>query len=94
MPWVLGCDHVSGSILRPQNLPPPPPIHVTQVTALFLVEYLGINWTEGLRWYHDTLVDADLAINSMMWQNAGGSGLDHWNFSIHPGPTKCHHMSE
>jgi hypothetical protein len=26
----------------------------------------------GARWFHDTLVDADLAINSMMWQNAGG----------------------
>ena len=25
----------------------------------------------GARWFHDTLVDADLAINSMLWQNAG-----------------------
>lgn len=28
----------------------------------------------GPRWFHDTLVDADLAINSMMWQNAGKTG--------------------
>jgi deoxyribodipyrimidine photolyase len=23
-----------------------------------------------VEWFHDTLVDADLAINGMMWQNA------------------------
>jgi deoxyribodipyrimidine photolyase len=38
------------------------------VTASFLIEYLGISWVEGARWYHDTLVDADVAINAMMWQ--------------------------
>ena len=32
----------------------------------------------------DTLVDADVAINAMMWQNGGMSGLDHWNFVMHP----------
>jgi len=36
------------------------------------------------RWFHDTLVDGDLAINSMMWQNAGKSGLDQWNFTLLP----------
>lgn len=30
------------------------------------------------------LVDGDLAINSMMWQNAGKSGLDQWNFTLLP----------
>ena len=25
--------------------------NVRMVTAIFLVEYLGINWTEGLQWY-------------------------------------------
>ena len=34
--------------------------------------------------YEDTLVDADIAINSMMWQNAGRSGIDQWNFVISP----------
>ena len=29
-------------------------------------------------------MDADLAINSMMWQNGGHSGLDQWNFTLHP----------
>ena len=44
--------------------------------ASFLVEYLGVSWVEGARWFHATLVDADVAINSMMWQNAGRSGID------------------
>lgn len=29
-----------------------------------------------------TLVDADCAINAMMWQNAGRSGFDQWNFKV------------
>jgi hypothetical protein len=41
---------------------------VRMVAASFLVEYLGISWVEGARWFHDTLVDADIAINAMMWQ--------------------------
>ena len=32
----------------------------------------------------DTLLDADVAINAMMWQNGGMSGLDQWNFVMHP----------
>lgn len=32
----------------------------------------------------DTLVDADVAIDAMMWQNGGMCGLDHWNFVMHP----------
>lgn len=36
----------------------------------------------GERWFHHTLVDADQAINPMMWQNAGKSGLDQWNFTM------------
>lgn len=32
----------------------------------------------------DTLVDADVAIDAVMWQNGGMSGLDHWNFVMHP----------
>ncbi|KAI8468759.1 MAG: hypothetical protein J3K34DRAFT_459699 [Monoraphidium minutum] len=57
---------------------------VRMVAAAFLTEYLSISWVEGARWFHDTLVDADLAINSMMWQNAGKSGLDQWNFTLSP----------
>lgn len=31
-------------------------------------------------WFEWTLVDADVAINSFMWQNGGHSGPDHWEF--------------
>jgi hypothetical protein len=54
------------------------------VAAIFLVEHLNISWVEGARWFSHTLVDADPAINPMMWQNAGKSGLDQWNFTMHP----------
>lgn len=38
----------------------------------------------GLRWFDYTLVDADTAINAYMWQNGGHSGMDQWNFVMHP----------
>lgn len=49
---------------------------VRMVVASFLVEYLRVSWTKGCEWFHYTLVDADPAINAMMWQNAGKSGID------------------
>ncbi|KAJ1082490.1 hypothetical protein NDU88_002655 [Pleurodeles waltl] len=58
--------------------------YMRHVVASFLVAYLHIHWVEGYRWFQDTLVDADVAINAMMWQNGGMSGLDHWNFVMHP----------
>ena len=57
---------------------------VRMVVASFLTEYLRLHWRHGAKWFHDTLVDADQAINSMMWQNAGRSGLDQWNFVLSP----------
>uniref|UniRef100_A0A7S4MND8 Photolyase/cryptochrome alpha/beta domain-containing protein n=1 Tax=Odontella aurita TaxID=265563 RepID=A0A7S4MND8_9STRA len=57
---------------------------VRMVAASFLVEYLRVNWVEGCEWFHYTLVDADSAINAMMWQNAGRSGIDQWNFVMSP----------
>jgi deoxyribodipyrimidine photolyase len=57
---------------------------VRMVVASFLTEYLRINWTKGADWFHYTLVDADSAINPMMWQNAGRSGIDQWNFVLSP----------
>ena len=56
-------------------------MHQTErmIAATFLTDYLGVDWRHGARWFHDTLVDADLAINAMMWQNAGKSGLDQWD---------------
>lgn len=49
---------------------------VRMVVASFLVKHLLINWTEGAAWFWDTLVDADLASNTLGWQWAGGCGAD------------------
>ena len=57
---------------------------VRMVAASFLVRVLHVSWTAGLAWFHDNLVDADLAINAMMWANAAGAGLDPWNFALSP----------
>jgi len=54
------------------------------IVAQFLVEILGHHWIEGAKWFHFTLIDADLAINSMMWQNAGLTGVSQWGFEFHP----------
>lgn len=49
---------------------------VRMIVASFLVKDLLISWTEGAKWFWDTLVDADLANNSFGWQWAGGCGAD------------------
>jgi len=60
------------------------PNYLRHVVASFLIEFMNYNWTHGFAWFHDTLVDADVAINAGMWQNGGHSGLDQWNFVMHP----------
>ena len=49
---------------------------VRMIVASFLVKHLLISWQEGARWFWDTLVDADLASNTLGWQWAGGCGAD------------------
>ena len=49
---------------------------VRMVVASFLVKNLRIPWQEGARWFWDTLVDADLANNTLGWQWAAGCGAD------------------
>lgn len=49
---------------------------IRMVVASFLVKHLLINWHEGAKWFWDTLVDADLASNTLGWQWAGGCGAD------------------
>lgn len=44
--------------------------------ASFLCKNLGYHWIHGARWFWDTLVDADLANNSLGWQWSAGSGAD------------------
>ncbi|KAJ8302712.1 hypothetical protein KUTeg_019108 [Tegillarca granosa] len=58
--------------------------YMRHVVASFLISYLHLHWKEGYLWFQDTLLDADVAINAMMWQNGGMSGLDQWNFVMHP----------
>lgn len=49
---------------------------VRMVVASFLTKNLLIPWQEGARWFWDTLVDADLANNTLGWQWTAGSGAD------------------
>ncbi len=49
---------------------------VRLVVASFLVKNLLVSWTAGAEWFCDTLVDADLACNSMGWQWTAGCGVD------------------
>jgi deoxyribodipyrimidine photo-lyase len=60
------------------------PNYMRHVVAGFLVEFLHLDWRHGERWFAETLVDADTAINAYMWQNGGHSGMDQWNFVMHP----------
>lgn len=49
---------------------------VRMVVASFLVKDLLLPWQEGARWFWDTLVDADLANNTLGWQWTSGCGAD------------------
>jgi deoxyribodipyrimidine photo-lyase len=49
---------------------------VRMVVASFLVKNLRLTWQEGARWFWDTLVDADLASNTLGWQWTAGCGAD------------------
>ncbi len=49
---------------------------VRMIVGSFLTKDLLISWQDGARWFWDTLVDADLAQNSLNWQWVAGSGAD------------------
>lgn len=49
---------------------------VRMIVGSFLVKDLLLSWSEGARWFWDTLVDADLANNTLGWQWVGGCGAD------------------
>ncbi len=49
---------------------------VRMLVASFLVKDLLISWQEGAAWFWDTLVDADLAQNTLGWQWTAGCGAD------------------
>ncbi len=49
---------------------------VRMIAASFLVKDLLAPWSAGARWFWDTLVDADLAANTLGWQWVAGCGAD------------------
>ncbi|MBK1879777.1 cryptochrome/photolyase family protein [Pelagicoccus mobilis] len=49
---------------------------VRMVAASFLVKHLLQPWQVGAAWFWDTLLDADLANNTMGWQWVAGCGAD------------------
>jgi len=49
---------------------------VRMVVASFLTKNLLIPWQAGAAWFWDTLVDADLANNTLGWQWTAGCGAD------------------
>jgi deoxyribodipyrimidine photo-lyase len=49
---------------------------VRMIVASFLIKDLLIDWQTGARWFWDTLVDADLANNTLGWQWVAGCGAD------------------
>lgn len=49
---------------------------VRMITASFLTKHCLTHWKEGMDWFWDTLVDADIANNTASWQWVAGSGAD------------------
>jgi deoxyribodipyrimidine photo-lyase len=49
---------------------------VRMIVGSLLVKNLRMHWLEGARWFWDTLVDADLAANTLNWQWVAGCGAD------------------
>jgi len=49
---------------------------VRMLVGSFLTKDLMLDWRHGAAWFHDTLVDADLANNLMGWQWVAGCGAD------------------
>lgn len=49
---------------------------VRMIVASLLAKNANLHWLNGARWFWDTLVDADLANNSMNWQWVAGCGVD------------------
>ena len=46
------------------------------IVASFLTKHLLIPWQWGADWFHDTLLDGDLASNYASWQWVSGCGAD------------------
>ncbi|KGM55000.1 deoxyribodipyrimidine photolyase [Lysobacter daejeonensis GH1-9] len=49
---------------------------VRMIVGSYLTKHMRAHWLEGARWFWDTLVDADLANNTLGWQWVAGTGAD------------------
>ncbi|TWI12701.1 cryptochrome/photolyase family protein [Aerolutibacter ruishenii] len=49
---------------------------VRMIVGSYLTKHMRTHWLEGARWFWDTLVDADLANNTLGWQWVAGAGAD------------------
>jgi deoxyribodipyrimidine photo-lyase len=49
---------------------------VRMIVGSFLVKHLLLDWRDGMAWFWDTLVDADIASNAASWQWIAGCGAD------------------
>lgn len=49
---------------------------VRMVVGSFLTKHCLTHWKEGMNWFWDTLVDADIGNNTASWQWISGSGAD------------------
>ena len=49
---------------------------VRMIVGSWLTKHMRQHWLHGARWFWDTLVDADLANNTMGWQWVAGTGAD------------------
>lgn len=49
---------------------------VRMVVASWLCKHMRMHWREGAAWFRQTLLDADLANNTMGWQWVAGTGAD------------------
>jgi deoxyribodipyrimidine photo-lyase len=49
---------------------------VRLIVGSWLCKHMRTHWLEGARWFWDTLVDADLANNTLNWQWIAGTGAD------------------
>ncbi|MCL4136433.1 UNVERIFIED_CONTAM: hypothetical protein GTU68_058007 [Idotea baltica] len=49
---------------------------VRMVAASFLTKHCLTHWREGMDWFWDTLVDADIGSNTASWQWVAGCGAD------------------
>ena len=84
--WTLGCTGfpLVDAAMRELRTSGYVSQSARMAAAAYVTDYANLDWRRAALHFHDFLVDGDLAINGMMWQNAAKSGLDQWGFSVSP----------